>query len=504
MAIESIVAFKEYGEHDALGLAALVRAGAVSPVELLDAALACTAALNPQINAVIHLMEAPARAAIAAGLPDGPFRGVPFLLKDLIMAYGGEPMRAGSRLFRDFIPPQDEELVRRHKAAGLVIFGKTNTPEFGMANVTEPELFGPTRNPWNLDHTPGGSSGGSAAAVAAGIVPAAGANDGGGSIRTPASNCGLVGLKPSRGRNPSGPQAPDLWWGFIGEHAVTRTVRDSAALLDATSGDYPGQLQKLPAPARPYLEETARDPGRLRIAFSLDRGLGTELHPENRLAMGRVTVELARLGHELEEVGLPLQAETFIENYAALVAAEATASIRLAEQLTGRKARAADVELPTWLLGKMGGAMSGGDAAEAVYYMQAFARQWLAWSQGFDVLLTPTVGLPPLPIGAYRLGAGQRRALKLLTALPGRVLLRQRPKILEAFRPMFDAAPYTMIANVTGQPSMSLPLHWSADGLPMGLLFTARSGDEATLFRLAAQLEQALPWAARRAPLSAA
>jgi len=496
--------FEEYARYDALGLAQLVRREEVSPDELLDAALARTAAVNPRINAVIHLMEARARAAIAAGLPDGPFRGVPFLIKDLIMAYGGEPMRGGSRLLRDYVPPRDEELVARHKAAGLVIFGKTNTPELGMANVTEPELFGPSRNPWNLDRTPGGSSGGSAAAVAAGIVPAAAANDGGGSIRTPASNCGLVGLKPSRGRNPSGPQAPELWWGFVAEHAVTRTVRDSAALLDATCGSYAGQLTRLAPPERPYLEETGHDPGRLRIGFSLDRGLGRSLHPENRLAMEKATTTLAQAGHELEEVRLPVESEAFIEHYATLVAAEAAATIRLAERHSGRKATAADLELPTWLLGRLGGALTGGDVAEALYWMQGFSRAWLTWSDRFDVLLTPAVGVPPLPLGAYRLSAGQRRAIRMLAVMPGRVLLGQRPRILEAFRPMFDAAPYTMFANVTGQPSISLPLHWSADGLPMGLLFTARPAEEATLFRLSAQLEQCMPWSERRAPLAPA
>ncbi len=490
------MSFEEYVRHDALGLAQLVQRGEVSPGELLDEALARTAAVNPKINAVIHLMEEKARAAIAAGLPVGPFRGVPFLIKDLIMAYGGEPMRSGSRLLRDFIPPRDEELVGRYKNAGLVIFGKTNTPELGMANVTEPELFGPTRNPWNPDRTPGGSSGGSAAAVAAGIVPAAGANDGGGSIRTPASNCGLVGLKPSRGRNPSGPQAPELWWGFVAEHAVTRTVRDSAALLDATCGPYAGQLTRLPAPERPYLEDTQRDPGRLRIAFSLDRGLGGSLHPENRVAMDRTIAVLAQAGHELEEVRLPIEAEAFIEHYATLVAAEAAATIRLAQGLAGRKATAADLELPTWLLGQMGAALSGGEVAVALYWMQGFSRSWLTWSDRFDVLVTPAVGVPPLTVGAYRLSAGQRRAIRMLAAMPGRVLLGQRHRILEAFRPMFDAAPYTMFANVTGQPSISLPLHWSAEELPMGMLFTARPGDEATLFRLSAQLEQRMPWSA--------
>ena len=498
------VSFSEYAEHDALGLAQLVHRGEASPVELLDEALARTAALNPRINAVIHLMESRARAAIAAGLPNGPFRGVPFLIKDLVMAYGGEPMRSGSRLFLDYVPPRDEELVARHKAAGLVIFGKTNTPELGMANVTEPELFGPTRNPWNPDRTPGGSSGGSAAAVAAGIVPAAAANDGGGSIRTPASNCGLVGLKPSRGRNPSGPQAPDLWWGFIAEHAVTRTVRDCAALLDATGGPYPGQLTRLPAPERPYLDETRREPDRLLIAFSFDRGLGSSLHPENRLAMDRATRALSGLGHELEEVALPIEAEAFIHHYATLVAADATAAIRLGEDVLNRRARRSDLEPATWMLGRMGAALSAADAAEALHWMQSFSRRWLTWSNRFDVLLTPTVGVPPLPIGAYRLSTSQRNALRFLTALPGRVLLSQRPRIVEAFRPMFDAAPYTMMANVTGQPSVSLPLHMTADHLPMGLLFTARPADEATLFRLAAQLEQTLPWAGRRAPLVSA
>jgi amidase len=493
----------DYGRHDCVALAELVRTGQVTAEELLDEALARTAAVNPRINAVIHLMEGRAREAIATGLPAGPLRGVPFLIKDLMTAYAGEPMRCGSRLFQDFVPPEDEELTRRYKAAGLVIFGKTNTPELGVTNVTEPELFGPTRNPWNLERTPGGSSGGSAAAVAAGIVPAANANDGGGSIRTPASNCGLVGLKPSRGRNPSGPQAPDVWWGFIGEHVVSRTVRDSAALLDATAGAYPGQLLQLAPAERPYLEEVRREPGRLRIAFSFDPGLATALHAENRKALERVTAALGALGHELIEVRLPLESQPFVEAYAALVAADVAATLRAGSQLRGRAATSDDVELATWILNRMGEAQSGADVAEAVWYMQLFSRQWLAWSAGFDVLLTPTVGVPPLSIGAYKLTNMQRQAMKVAGALPGSALLSQRAKIIEAFQPTFESSPYTMIANVTGQPSISLPLHWTEDGLPMGLLFTSGMGDEATLFRLAAQLEQAMPWSDRRAPQAA-
>ncbi|RPI14467.1 MAG: amidase [Lysobacterales bacterium] len=494
------MAFAEYGRYDALGLAELVRTGEVSPAELLDEALARTAAVNPRINAVIHLMEGRARDDIAAGLPVGPFRGVPFLIKDLMTAYAGEPMRYGSRLFRDFVPPADEELTRRYRRAGLVMFGKTNTPEFGVTNVTEPELYGPTRNPWDLERTPGGSSGGSAAAVAARIVPAANANDGGGSIRTPASNCGLVGLKPSRGRNPTGPQAPDVWWGYIGEHVVSRTVRDTAALLDATQGSYPQQLMRLPPPERPYLEEMQREPGRLRIAYSRDPGLAPTLHPENRIAIEATVARLAGLGHELVEVKLPLPPETFVSGYAALVSADVAATLRMAPQLVGREARSDDVELATWVLARMGEAQSAADVATALWTMQSFARQWLEWSSACDVLVTPTVGVPPLPIGAYQLGAMQRQALKLVTALPAGALLSQRDKVIEAFAPVFEASPYTMVANVTGQPSMSLPLHWTGAGLPMGMLFTAAIGDEAVLFRLAAQLEQEMPWRDRIAP----
>ncbi len=497
------MSFAEYGRYDALGLAELVRRGEVSPTELLDEALARNSLVNPKVNAVVHLMEARARDAIATGLPEGPFRGVPFLIKDLVAAFAGEPMRCGSRLFKDFVASSDEELTRRYRAAGLVIFGKTNTPELGLTNVTEPELFGPARNPWNLDRTPSGSSGGSAAAVAARIVPAAHGGDGGGSIRTPASNCGLVGLKPSRGRNPSGPQAPDAWWGFVSEHVVSRTVRDSAALLDATAGDYPQQLLKLAPPERPFLEESSRDPGRLRVAFSYDPGLATSLHAENRRGLESTTAVLQRLGHEVVEVHLPLPPESFVESYAALLSADVAATLRVAGQLFGREATSDDVELATWILAKLGEAQSAADVASALWTMQSFSRQWLGWSSAFDVLLTPTVGVPPMPIGAYKLSTMQRQGLKLLTALPASALLSQRGKVIEAFAPVFEASPFTMIANVTGQPSLSLPLHWTEDGLPMGMLFTGRIGDEATLFRLAAQLEQAMPWRDRIAPNAA-
>jgi amidase len=280
-------------------------------------------------------------------------------------------------------------------------------------------------------------------------------------------------------------------------------VRDSAALLDATAGDYPQQLMKLPAPARPFLEEVGREPGRLRIAFSFDPGLAKALHPENRRALEATAARLDELGHEMVEVRLPLPPESFIESYATLVAADVAAVLRSAKQLVGREATGDDVELATWILARMGEALSGADVTEALWNAQVFSRHWLEWSSHFDVLLTPTVGVPPLPIGAFRLSTLQRQGLKLLAALPGAALLSQRPKITESFAQVFEASPYTMVANVTGQPAISLPLHWTADGLPMGMMFTGRTGDEATLFRLAAQLEQAMPWRDRRPPLSA-
>jgi amidase len=256
----------------------------------------------------------------------------------------------------------------------------------------------------------------------------------------------------------------------------------------------------LPPAERPFLEETGREPGRLRIAFSYDPGLGSTLHPENRKALAGASTTLDRLGHEVVEVHLPLAPESFVGNYASLVAADVAATLRAAQELVGRAAGSDDVELATWILAKMGEAQSAADVATALWTMQGFSRQWLKWASSFDVLLTPTVGVPPLPIGAYKLPTLQRQGLKLLSALPAGALLSQRQKVVEAFTPVFEAAPYTMVANVTGQPSMSLPLHWTDDGLPMGLLFTAMTGAEATLFRLAAQLEQAMPWQGRIAP----
>jgi len=307
--------FSDYDRYDGLGLAELIRKGEVSAREVCEAAILRIETLNPALNAVIQPMFDLGRRAVETGLPDGPFRGVPYLLKDLVAAYAGVPLTAGSRARRDFIPDRDSELVRRFKQAGLVILGKTNCPEFGLLAVTEPELHGPTRNPWDTGRTPGGSSGGSASAVAAGMTPLASGGDGGGSLRIPASHCGLFGLKPTRGRNPTGPLYGTLWQGAVVEHAITRSVRDSAALLDATCGADAGAPYVIPPPKRPYLEEVSREPGKLKIAFNTRSPIGTEVHPECVRAVEEAARLLEDLGHAVEAAQPDLNGEALAKSY---------------------------------------------------------------------------------------------------------------------------------------------------------------------------------------------
>lgn len=493
----------DYGNYDALGLAELVRKREVSAQELLDEALARVERVNPRINAVIRPMQEQATSSIKAGLPDGPFSGVPFLIKDLMAAYAGVPMMQGSRFFRDYVPESDSELVKRFKRAGLVIFGKTATPEFGVTPITEPELTGPTRNPWNTEYTPNGSSGGSAAAVAARIVPMASGGDGGGSIRTPASACGLVGMKPSRGRNPIGPGEGEPWWGFAVEHALTRSVRDSAALLDATHGALPGAEYAAAAPQQSYLEATTRAPGKLRIAYSTDPILGRELDPECKAAVEKTAQDLSRLGHDVEEFTPPVARDDFIYAYAALVAADTSASIDMGEKLVGRKATRADFELRTWALRKIGRALRANEITACRWRLQHFAQTWCAALTPYDVFVTSALVRTPARIGALAPTAAENIQLQALTRLPLGKIATRRNMLIENSRALFDYSGMTMPANVTGQPSLSLPLHWSKSGLPVGVMFTGRYADEATLFQLAGQLEQAHPWSDKRPPVCA-
>lgn len=483
--------FNEYRQHDALGLAALVARGEVSARELLDCALARCAEVNPALNAVVIPMHDIARER-AAGVLQGPFAGVPFLIKDIAQDHAGVPSTAGSRAFRHHVPTAHSEYVRRALAAGLVIFGKTNTPELALKGTTEPELWGPTRNPWNTALTPGGSSGGAAAAVAAGLVPMAGASDGGGSIRIPAGYCGLFGLRPSRGRVPAGPNHAEFWHGASSEHVLSRSVRDSAAMLDALQGADSGAPFRIQAPERPFRDEVGRDPGKLRIGFSTRSPLGLPVDDDAVQAVESTVALLRSLGHEVEEAEPAIDGQALAECFLTMYMGQTAANMAEARRLHG--AREQDFELDTRALGLLGNALSAGAYTRSLFRWNDFARALAGFFQRFDLYLTPTQASRPARIGEQKTPAWQEAALKPLLALGlGKVLL-QSGQVEKMASESLRRVPFTQLSNLTGTPSMSVPLHWTADGLPLGVQFVAPIGEEARLFRLAAQLEQAQPW----------
>ena len=492
--------FSDYEEYDGLGLAELVRSKEVKPSELVEEAINRIEKLNPQINAVIHRMYDLAREATEGELPDGVFRGVPFLLKDLMADYAGVPMRKGSRFHSDFVSDHDNEMVKRFKAAGLIVLGKTNTPEYGLVPVTEPELFGPSNNPWDLTRTTGGSSGGSAAAVAARMVPLAHGNDGGGSIRIPAACCGLFGLKPTRGRNPVGPDLGEAWQGLACDHVLTRSVRDSAAILDATAGPDVGALYYATPPSRPFLDEVGVDPGELRIAFTSKPFLGSSVHKDCVKGL-ETTVELCKdLGHEVVEAAPRVDGKAFAKAFLTMVCGETRADIEEAEVLFGRKATSRDYEPATWAVGLLGTQITSAEFSRAIRLLQRGARQIGQFFEDYDVLLTPTLAMPPLVTGALQLEGAEAFATKLLGSLNAGSLISALGGIDALADQAFEFIPYTPLFNVTGQPAMSVPLYWNDEGLPIGMHFVGRYADEATLFRLAGQLEQARPWFDRIPP----
>jgi Asp-tRNA(Asn)/Glu-tRNA(Gln) amidotransferase A subunit family amidase len=471
---------QDYEDYDALGLAALVREGELTPSALLDAAQERAEKRNPALNAIVMPLLDHARAALAAGLPAGPFQGVPFLLKDLHASLPGVRTTYGSQLFADYVPAVESELVARYRRAGLVIFGKTHSPELGLTTTSESRLFGQTRNPWHPERTAGGSSGGAAAAVAAGIVPAAHATDGGGSIRVPASCCGVFGLKPTRGRTPMGPEVGEGWSGMSVQHVVSRSVRDSAALLDATEGPDLGAPYAALPPARPYLAEVSAEPGRLRIALQTETWNGTPTHP-SCLAAARDAAKLcAGLGHHVEEARFALELEPFREATATIIGASVRATLEDRARALGRELRPEDVEPGTWLVASAGAAKDAPSYVRALKTIHAAGRKLAGFLERFDVILTPTLATPPVALG---------------------VLSLSNPNPAESLGTLFQTVGFTQLANATGNPAMSVPLFWDADGLPIGSHFIARMNDEATLFRLAAQLEAARPWFERRPPL---
>ena len=476
---------------DATAQADLVRRGEATPAELVDAAIERIEKVNPEINAVIHERFDKARAEAEAPLPDGPFTGVPFVLKDLIAVSEGDPHHGGFQGVKDagWVGDFDTELVRRFRAAGLICVGKSNTPELGLLPSTEPAACGPSRNPWDTGRSTGGSSGGSAAAVASGMVAVGHANDGGGSIRIPASECGLVGLKPSRGRVPLFPVVAEAWAGLVAELAVTRSVRDTAALLDAVSAPYPGALHTPPAPTRPYVDEVGVEVERLRIGVLTTAPDGqTPTHPDCLTAAEDAARLLQGLGHEVEPVDASrFHHENFVEAFLTCYGVWTANDVDLYGQRIGRPLTADDMEAHTWAIAETGRAVTGQHyhaSLNALHRISADIQSWWAGpgdGDGFDLLVTPTIPEPPLVLGQF-------------ASTPD-----------NAWAAVFRAAsvvPYTAPFNVTGQPAVSLPLHWNDEGLPIGVQFVAAYGREDLLIRIASQLETASPWADRRPPLS--
>jgi len=495
--------FEEYASYDGLGLAELVRKGEVQPSELVEEAIRRIECANPQLNAVIREMYDQARAAVAAGLPEGPFQGVPFLVKDVLADCAGVPSTAGCRFLKDYRPDHDSEMVVRHKAAGLVILGKTNLPELGLLPVTEPELYGPTHNPWDLERTPGGSSGGSAAAVAARMVPMAHGNDGGGSIRAPASCCGVFGLKPTRGRTPIGPDIAEAWHGLVTSHVLTRSVRDSAAMLDATAGPELGALCYPAPPARPFREEVGADPGRLRIAFTTEPLLPAKVHADCAAAVREAARLCEELGHEVVEATPRIDGLAFARAFVTMLLADTRATVVLWERAVGRRATSADFEPQTWAMALMGDQLSATALSLAVTRIKATGPQMGRFFAEYDLLLTPTLAAPPLKTGALQVKGFLLAAMKLLGRLDAGRLTLAFSNFEAIAETTFAFMPFTPLFNATGQPAMSVPLVWNGEGLPIGVHFVGRYGDEATLFRLASQLEQARPWAQRVPPVHA-
>ena len=469
--------FADYEAYDALGLAGLVRQGRVSPTELLDASIARVEARNSKVNAVTMPLYDYARKAIADGLPEGPFRGVPFLMKDLTASIGGVRMTRSSRFFAETPPAAaDSEHVIRLKRAGLVIFGRTNTCELGLSLTCEPQLHGATRNPWDLTRISGGSSGGAAAAVGARMLPMAHATDGFGSIRAPAACCGLVGLKPTRGRNTMAPYAGEGLGGCSAEHAVTLSVRDSAALLDATAGPGAGDPYGVAAPARPFLQEVGTPPGRLRIAWTAKTPNGVEVEPECLSALAETVRQCAALGHRVEQRDPEIDGAAIVPTFLTLISANTVVNLG-SHPTAGRSAHEGEVERITWLTAKRGEGVRGADYVRATQTAHRLGREMAAFHSEWDVLLTP--GLATLPVKLGRLDM-------------------MMDDVDEYWRRVFAFSPFTVWFNLTGQPALMLPLGQGPGGLPVAVQLVARFGDEATLFRLGAQLEAARPWIGRK------
>jgi amidase len=460
-------------------LAALVRSGELSARELVDASLERIDALQPAVNAFVDIDHAGARAAADAIGPgdERPFAGVPIAVKNN-RSVAGLRLTLGAEFTGDYVPRHDHNVTRRLRDAGFVVVGTTCLPEWGIMPITETRRFGPTRNPWDLDRTPGGSSGGSAAAVAAGMVPIATANDGGGSCRIPAACCGLVGLKPQRGRVSLAPDAGDSL--LVQDGVLTRTVTETALVLDVLAGPEPGDATWAPPPAEPFAASAARAPGRLRIGVTTAMPLlDAELDPLCARATADAAELLAALGHEVVEVDPPWRTPGLLQRFSALFGPAVSTQIAAAAQRAGREPREADMEPLSWAVWQRSKGVDAVHAAVVRSQLQAFARAIVVWAAPYDAILTPGLAQPPVPIGA---------------------LDPCGPDPIGTFRRSGEFTPYTAIANVTGTPAIALPLYERDDGLPLAVQLIGRPAQEGALLALAAQLEAALPWIGRRAP----
>jgi amidase len=487
------MALSNYETHDGLGMAELVRKKKVSPAELVEEAISRIETHNPKLNAVVNKLYDRARNVAKGKLPEGPFTGVPFLIKDLHATLEGFPTSHGNRLWKNIPAKVTTELVKRWENSGVIIVGKTNTPEFGLTPYTESDSLGTALNPWDISRTPAGSSGGSGAAVAARMVPFASGGDGGGSIRVPASACGLFGLKPTRGRTPTGPLIGESWNGFDIEHVITRSVRDSAAMLDATKGPDIGAPYVIPD-AGPFLPEVSRKPGKLKIAFSTKSMLGKNVHADCVKGVEETVGLLRELGHEVLEDAPIVNGEEYSLHFLTIVAAQMRADIEEAAEAAGRPVSLDDFDISTFGTGLFGTILSASDYARALRYLQSMSREIGRFFEKYDVLLTPVLNQPPVKIGALKPSANELAQLRLIARTGATWILKAMGILKPLAAQTFEFIPWTPVFNVTGQPAMSVPLHWNDAGLPIGMHFVGKWGDEATLFRLAGQLEKAKPW----------
>lgn len=485
----------EYKDFDGLGLAELIKKKELQPKEVLTEAIKTIEEQNPKLNAVINKFYEKAEKEAENVNLEGVFAGVPMLLKDIAQEIEGEKITSGSKALQGYHAKTDSQYVKNVRNSGALIVGQTNIPEFALMGITEPQFYGPTRNPWNLDHTPGGSSGGSAAAVASGMVPIAGANDGGGSIRIPASYCGLFGLKPTRGRTPVGPNSGRYWQGASVDHILSRTVRDSAAMLDELSifekyaafhavpfpGSYLQQLQTIAE--KPYT-----------IAFSTKSPLGTEVHRECQEAVLKTVKLLESLGHHVEEKDAPVDGRKLAKSYLTMYFGEVAAGLASLEDILGRKVKMGDVEPTTWILGLVGKATSAEEFVLSIREWDKAAIAMENFHEGYDFYLTPTTAFPPAKIGELEPSNSEKLAIQVAGKLLLGGVLKKAGIVEQVAENNLQRTPFTQLANLTGQPAITVPVHITSDGLPVGVQFMASKGREDILFSLAGQLEQTDDW----------